>query len=907
MNHFSHVLFSLLSIVLLFQSPRVNGVEDEEVKGVSGKKLVEETWMSTFVNDVQVGYSHMKTYTIKYHGHDALQFVSDRLMRAKIRGHKYETSGSTTLIVSPKYEPLYFKVVRGSGRHEMSAEGSRDEDMMIAEKHSPWTSSQVNIPLEPNVFFPGHELKAMEDTEIELGVKYIFKIIDIEDLQVKEWPMMLLERRPFEPDSILIFPEAEGPLHVEKWSVGDNIIQYWKDGTGATWRREEGNQFSLRTTQEKAIDFAPELDIWENIAFKSDKVILNSKKTSEMKIQFKVKGIACGNIFGEDERLRVVETTEKEDTCIVVVHSTVPALSESAAVDLPVDESDFEAYLGATPYIQSDDTTIVNLAQEIVGEERNAYKVAVKLCEWVHFNIDYRFLFSNVTARDVLKTKSGDCSEFSLLYTAMARAAGVPTRECQGIVYGSDGKFYRHAWIESWVGEWVTMDPTWNELIADATHLKFGEMYESTPKSITPVDIRVLDYAFETERHTVRMSDIDLNLGFDYNDSLSKKYSSLKKKLIELKKSTGSGTTSIERFNAYRQELSDFISRYSMSISAVNARHDIAETYFFTEDYDKAIAELEAFIDAYYYLNEELTGSSLHRIGECYLRMKRYDEALSTFREVKERYPQSRAVDNMVIDVEEIAHYLWDRSRYPEAIEQYEEMMNLFPSRKTVYQEKLADIYYSQGEYDKALNQYDDMIALYPDRKTIYNEQIALLYRRLGRIEDAVSKFEEMIELFPEREMIYREQIADTYNKAKRFDEAVVTYEELARLFPERETIYFGQIAKIFQNQGNYQRAITQYEQLAKLHPVKTKICYEQIAKLYLGQQMYAEAIAQYEYLIELFPERKMIYQERIASVYEKEQAYDKAISQYQELIRNYPEREKIYTDKIEKLSHQEP
>ena len=905
MKRLFHPVFFLSLSLILFQNVGVNGSENQEIEGVSNQQLIGETWMSTFVNDVQVGYTHSKTYTITYRGADAIEFVSERLMRAKIRGHKYETSGTKILIVSSKYEPLYFKVVRGSGRHEMSAEGYRDGDMMIAEKHSPWTSSQVNIPLGSDVFFPGHELKTIGDAEIEPGAEYVIKIFDIEDLQVKEWTMAFLERRPFEPDSTHFFPETEGEISIEKWSVGDNIVQYWKDSRGRTWRREEGNQYSLRTTEEEAIDFTPELDIWENIAFKSDKVILNSKKTSEMKIQFKVKGVACGNIFGEDERLHVVETSERGDTCTVVVHSMVPVHSESTVVDLPVEVSDFEAYLEATPYIQSDDTTIVNLAREIVGEERNAYKAAVKLCEWVHFNIDYRFLFSNVTARDVLKTRSGDCSEFSLLYTAMARATGIPTRECQGIVYGSDGKFYRHAWVESWVGDWITMDPTWNELIADATHLKFGEMYASTPKSITPEDIRVLDYEFETERDTVRMSDIDLNLSFDYNDSLSGKYNSLKKKLVELKNSAGSGTASSDGFYAYRQELSDFISRYPESISAVNARHDMAETYFFTEDYDRAIAELEAFIDKYYYLNEELTGSSLHRIGECYLRTRRYDEALTTFREVKERYPQSRAVDNMVIDVEEIAHYLWDRGRHAEAIEQYEEMMDLFPSRKTIYQEKLADIYYSQGDYDKALDQYDGLIGLYPDRKTIYNEQIALLYRRLGRIEDAVSKFEEMMETFPEKEMIYREQIADTYKKAKRFDRAVTTYEELAGLFPERETIYFEQIAKIFQSQGNHERAITQYEQLAKLHPERTVVCYEQIAKIHLGQHMHTEAIAAYEHLIELFPERKMIYQERIALVYEKEKAYDKAITQYQELIRDYPEREKIYSEKIEKLSNQ--
>ena len=902
-RHFFIICFSLFLFLPRILLPRAQG--DQDIEGVADKHLVDETWMSSFVNEVQVGYTHSRTYSIQYQGVKATLIESEYLMRAKIRGHNYETTSSKILIVGEGYEPVYFKVIKGSGRHEMSTEGRREDDTMVAEKHSPWTSSQVNIPLEPDIHFAGHSLQVLGIEEISPGVNYTFKILDIEDLQVEDLTMTLLERRKIEPDSTLGLSEAEGELFLEKWSVGNNIVQYWRDAEGKTWRREEGNQYSFRTTEEKAVDFSPELDIWENIAFMSDKVILNSKKTDEMKIQFKVKDVTCNAIFGEDERLKVLDTSEKEDTCTVVLMSSVPLFDEKRTVDIPIQQSEYETYLEATPYIQSDDTTIVRLARDIIGNERDAYRAAGKLCEWVHFNIHYRFLFTNVTALDVLEAKSGDCSEFSLLYTALARAAGIPTRECQGIVYGSEGKFYRHAWIESWVGDWVAMDPTWNEPIADATHLKFGEVYATTPKSITPVDIRVLDYQFETEREKVRMSDIDLNLSFVHNDTVSKKYSPLKKRLGLFRRGRRTGRKWLADVDTLRQEITDFISKYPKSIAAVRARHDLAEIHFFAEDYDKAVSELEAFIDTYYYLDEELTSASLRRIGESYLRQQRYDDALSVFRQVKEQYPQSKAVDAMVLDVEEIAHYLRNQGQYGEAIDQYKEMMDLFPARKTIYQEKLADIYYSQGDYDKALDQYDHLITLYPDRETIYNEQIALLFRRLGRVDEAVSKFKEMMELFPEREMIYWEQIAETYKKADRNAETVSTYKDLIELFPEREVVYCQQIAKVYKSMGEHERAITEYKNLAERHPEKTAVCYEQIAKIYLGQKLYERAITQYEQLMELLPERKMIYEERIATVYEKEGAYDKAVAQYQTLIRNYPEREKIYAEKIEKLSKQ--
>ena len=70
------------------------------------------------------------------------------------------------------------------------------------------------------------------------------------------------------------------------------------------------------------------------------------------------------------------------------------------------------------------------------------------------------------------------CRDYATLYTALARAAGVPTRLCAGIVY-ADGKFFYHAWAESFVGQWVAFDPTLYDpkqaSFVDATHIKFAQ------------------------------------------------------------------------------------------------------------------------------------------------------------------------------------------------------------------------------------------------------------------------------------------------------------------------------------------------------------------------------------------------------------------------------------------------
>ncbi len=68
----------------------------------------------------------------------------------------------------------------------------------------------------------------------------------------------------------------------------------------------------------------------------------------------------------------------------------------------------------------------------------------------------------------------GDCSEFADLLTTLARSLGIPARTVFGLAYadGEQPAFRFHAWNELLVeGRWHVVDPTWNQLRVDATHI----------------------------------------------------------------------------------------------------------------------------------------------------------------------------------------------------------------------------------------------------------------------------------------------------------------------------------------------------------------------------------------------------------------------------------------------------
>lgn len=130
--------------------------------------------------------------------------------------------------------------------------------------------------------------------------------------------------------------------------------------------------------------------------------------------------------------------------------------------------------------VPSTNPAIVRLAQEIVAAATSPEAKVNAVLDWLEANIR-KEAADGFTALDVLSSRRGECQGHSYLYAALARAAGIPTRVANGLVY-SEGHagFLYHTWAESFVdGAWRAVDPTFGQPVADATHIKIleGEEY----------------------------------------------------------------------------------------------------------------------------------------------------------------------------------------------------------------------------------------------------------------------------------------------------------------------------------------------------------------------------------------------------------------------------------------------
>jgi hypothetical protein len=135
----------------------------------------------------------------------------------------------------------------------------------------------------------------------------------------------------------------------------------------------------------------------------------------------------------------------------------------------------FPDELASTPYIQTKNQRITDLAQAEAGAETNDLNRIKVLAEWVFENLEKRPVLGIPDALTTLSTRMGDCNEHAALFAALARNAGIPTRIASGVTF-FEGAFYYHAWNEVCLDDsWYSVDTTKNQFPADLSHIKFVE------------------------------------------------------------------------------------------------------------------------------------------------------------------------------------------------------------------------------------------------------------------------------------------------------------------------------------------------------------------------------------------------------------------------------------------------
>ncbi len=119
-------------------------------------------------------------------------------------------------------------------------------------------------------------------------------------------------------------------------------------------------------------------------------------------------------------------------------------------------------YTNADRIVPSDNGDIILKAASITGQEKNPYKKALLIYSWITGNIASGTAVNpDRPVIEALTSKSGDAYDKAILFSALTRAAGIPSLPVAGILVDAQQNSRTHWWAEFYLEGfgWVPVDP----------------------------------------------------------------------------------------------------------------------------------------------------------------------------------------------------------------------------------------------------------------------------------------------------------------------------------------------------------------------------------------------------------------------------------------------------------------
>jgi len=436
--------------------------------GVVSNLGFREHWQGFFFYGQKIGFSHFRVEEAQDLP-GAFKISSEAVFRFKMLGIKKETLFREVDYVAPdlrllrvdaeqkldgKVQRVAAAVVEGGIRLK-TQEGGR-----WSERHIP-----AQGPLYPSLaqyLYP--PLKGMD-----IGKEYRYHIFSSQDLSVMEVNQKVLGFKRsdlFEGPAFEIETEVSG-INPKVWinMRGEMVFEM----VGALITAREDEHLAKRFIYESSLS---KKDILLDYSLvRTDLVIPNPRALRVLHVR--LEGLDEPKLIISDERQRA-QIKREGDTAVVEFVVSVEKGAKGTPLMIPISRRKYRRYLQPSARIESQNTEIVQRARAILEGERNGLLAVTKLAHWVSDHIDDA-LVESFSALDALHTKKGECQAHAYLYTALCRAVGIPTKVVSGLVYMEEMGFLYHTWAESFIGYWVAVDPTFDQVPADATHIKLAE------------------------------------------------------------------------------------------------------------------------------------------------------------------------------------------------------------------------------------------------------------------------------------------------------------------------------------------------------------------------------------------------------------------------------------------------
>ncbi len=458
----SIVGFWLVMTGLLLQ--RELGVRRLTAEPASRLEAPTETWMGIYVEPEQrIGQVHVRQSPEERRGLAGARMTLDAEMRLNLLGKStdLELKG---FVWRPYDQPeADFDFTIRSAEYDFRIHGGLGGGELTAEVVSAGETFPLSLPVDGEMVFASGFGATLELPTLEVG----------EEVRLESFDPLTLSKSPARVRCLAreSLDLGMGPIATRRLQVTMGGVRSlaWVDEGGEVVRAETPFGLVLQKIDgpREAELAAPTGEGLEELLGRtairpSGQRPFRTARTMTVEIRGREAGPLDERPLPEDE----VQVSLGENRYRLTVPPTPGAATAVEAPDA--------AYLAADTFAQADHPKIRRQASDIVAGETDPWRRARLIHDWVFTRIEKHPVVSIPSALEVLEKRRGDCNEHTVLFTALARAAGLPTRIAIGIVWSDelDG-FYYHAWPEVHLdGRWLWMDPTLDQPLADATHLK---------------------------------------------------------------------------------------------------------------------------------------------------------------------------------------------------------------------------------------------------------------------------------------------------------------------------------------------------------------------------------------------------------------------------------------------------
>ena len=431
-------------------------------------------WYNLTLMNTKIGYMHISSEKTEYEGEEVDRKKINTVMNFKGVGSDITIEITRVEYIGSDLMPRHFlSTSNESGLKQVEGRIVNGVAYIKTTLNGETTESEVPVP--PDTISEQTGVALLFRKGFKIGDKRNFHIFSLDFLKPVKTEIEV------EAQDTLTYQSEKKQVYVlrQTMDIMNGITQkIWLDTDGVSYRTEipmMGLSIATTKTDKKtALGDTEEIDIvLKTRILPSGKHPTRNARNFEADIKLTSGSIADAIMSNSRQKL---ESNSEQAGRISI---QVPTVVAEDCPDLPVQDAEGK-FLGASAYIQTHAPAIRAKTEEILDGEVNSWRAAEKLCQWVHTAITEKKMSggfgSSLTA---LESLSGDCTEHTVLFIALARTAGIPARVCSGITFAKEA-FYYHFWPEVYVGKWVQMDPTLGQTIADANHIQLsGSTLES--------------------------------------------------------------------------------------------------------------------------------------------------------------------------------------------------------------------------------------------------------------------------------------------------------------------------------------------------------------------------------------------------------------------------------------------